>query len=294
MRKLDPWALEQERENDWRKQIWQQQIGTDVVTHRVYRKKAPDRALNPQVYFFGHLAKEHGIHLAALVFHVAKWTDAKVREGRSNYTYDPTWAFADALGISPSQIRRLIRRAQRLKLLDWERGVNCIRLWLMDKKLYRVREGLSWYDRDLAALIGMTESLLYRVIVEYTVNVPEDRPLPRFAAHYGVWESMYPFLTQGAIRNALSKLTKAGLIRSDWQGTHPICHSRRYYATEAKAGLCGKALELALGALPSAMRSPEPTSDESASRRSRAAEQDADDQETTQYRPGFPRWVSCG
>lgn len=288
MNRPDPWAAEQERQ-----ETWQHQTTTEVVKHHVYRKKVPNRADNPQVMFFGHLAKEHGIHLAALVFHVAKWTDAKVRDGRSAHTYDPTWAFADALGVSPRQVSRLIRRAQRLKLLDWQRGVNCIRLYLVDKQLYKVREGNTWYHRDLAALIGMTESLLYRVIVEYTVNVPDDRPLPGFAASYGVWQTMYPFLTQGAIRNALSKLTKAGLIRSDWEGTHHLCQSRRYYATEAQAGLCGKALKLTLGTLPSATNSPSPSAAPSALRRSRAAAPDAAGPKTKQYRPGFPRRVSC-
>lgn len=228
-------------------ETWMQDDEVETVTQWVYRKQKKDRTAAEQVYFFGHLAKDHGVHLAALVFHVAKWTSAKVHDGRSNWTYDPTCLFAAALGVSDRHLRRLVRKARRLKLLDWHRSVNQINLWIMDHKLYKVCEGITWYHRDLAELIGMTESLLYRVILDYTVNVPADRPLPGYAANYGVWQTTYPFLSEGAIRNALSKLTVAGLIKSDYEGTHHICQNRRYYATEAKAGVCGKALKLALG-----------------------------------------------
>jgi hypothetical protein len=249
------------------------------------------RTDNPRTWFYTQLAQAHGVRLSALVAHIVRWT--RTKQGKEvNWTWDETHLFGEALGISARHVRRLLHQAKTLGLLDWRKSVNQIQVWVTDKKLYKHREDCTYYDRKLAKLIGMTESFLYRIIVGYTADVPLDKPLPGYKANYGVWQNLCPFLTEKAIAVALYKLKAQGLIDSDVQGTHRLARSRRYWAIADPSGLCGQAWLLVRGVLPPPIHTRPPSEVVGASRRSRAATQDAGGRGTKRCRPDSLRPAS--
>jgi len=254
-------------------------------------KNDRDRRDNPQTWFYSHLAAEHGVRLSALVAHAVRWTRSK--QGKHiHWTWDETAVFGEALGVSARQVRRLLHQAKTLGLLDWRKSTNQIQVWVTDKTLYAPRRDLTWYMRDLADLVGMTESLIYRIVVDYTADVPIDKPYKGYKANYGVWQNHYPFLTERAVEGALYRLKRLGLIDSDLQDTHRLTRSRRYWAIADPSGLCGQAWLLVRGVLPPPIHTRPPSEVVGASRRSRAAARDAGGRGTKQCRPGSLRPAS--
>lgn len=193
-----------------------------------YHTVKKDRSLAEDIRFHGSIAKEHGVRVSALVYHIAAWTRNKAVRYRTAYEWDPQATFGKAVGLKDDQLHRVLVKAKEAGLLDYERTFRAVRIWIADDRLYALpTNDVYKYSKELSKKLGMTESILYLKIVYHTQN-PEDE-VAGIRTGYGWFTERFPWMTRGAVKRALYRLRDAGLI--NWHQDR-FCYrgSHLYYA----------------------------------------------------------------
>jgi len=187
-----------------------------------------NRASRCLVKFDGELAREQGVRLSALVFHVVGWLPRKLENNPNAYEYDPCKKFGEALGIGPKQVYRLLQQAKKLGLLDYRRSLRQTLVWVTKPSLFNTLY-THYYDRDLAKEYGLNGSILYAKIYEHTAR-PEPGVPPGYRANFYRWVKKFPWMTEASVKIDLIRLRHRKLI--DWD--QESCHytSNRYFTTQ--------------------------------------------------------------
>lgn len=90
--------------------------------------------------FWADIAQKHGIRMAALVFKVAVKTKAKYARGRRSWLAGwnaSALQWARWIGLTErKQVYRLLRQAQRSRLLQWRKTDTGMLVWLGKTVLY--------------------------------------------------------------------------------------------------------------------------------------------------------------
>ncbi len=219
---------------------------SEIIHHHAPVISSDDRARIQRVLFSPRMAQQHGVRLAALVAHVVLSTRDKLQAGQPVGEWDTRANFGEAIGVCARQAARLLAKARELGYLDYRSRGNCIEVWVMDEKLYRKHKNLAYYHKDLARLIGLTESILYCRIIARSIKVPEGQSLPGVKAHDKVWPEWFPFLTRKGASIALYRLKRLGLIAAAWSFAEDGEKIRRYWATKAESSFSLRAWRLAM------------------------------------------------
>jgi hypothetical protein len=113
-----------------------------------------DPALKGRTRFFIELAVEHGPRLSGLVFLVAVHTNRKHRmgrRGRKNGWHQTAAWYGEQLGVSSRQVKRLMKQAAELGLVDHERTGRGLLAWVIGKRPWK------WLDQHYAGDYGERE-----------------------------------------------------------------------------------------------------------------------------------------
>lgn len=190
-------------------------------------KRVVDRAKCEKVQFFKKVVTETGsIMLSALVFNVVVFTKNKRKSSQEPVTWDPTSKFADALGLSVIQTRRLIKQACDLGYIRCVRGKNKIYLSVRRCDLYKyAREDTCYYKKQDAIGLTITESILLGTFESHWKSDRSNRNACRISLK--MLQDKYPFFTIEAIRRALYRLKKRELL--DWNKFDCYGNSKAYF-----------------------------------------------------------------
>lgn len=204
-----------------------------LPAHRQQQLTNKDKAEDiARSQFWPDIAKDHGIRLAALVFKVAAKTHKKHRERKVGHKAGwaaPASQWAEWIGLTErKQVYRLLRQAQKSRLLNWRKtGVGTL-VWLHktslynrikvdehgrfisygDTKYYNHHHGLS-----LAAGMILDSIAHYSLSQEYFMQLPMEPEGVRRNAEG--WRLRFPFLTIQSIKKALHTLRKLELADTD-------------------------------------------------------------------------------
>jgi len=184
-----------------------------------------DRTVNDEVRFFGSIAKEHGVRLSALVFHIVAWTRNKRRRYKTPYEYDTETRFGKALGITARQLRRLLVDAKTAGYLGYHRSLRCTKVWVADESLYKLKGDDTFkYSRRIARKVGINGAV-FLAKIEY--HEQEDGA---FSGSYKRFSKRFPWVTECAARCVLRRLVQVGYIGCE--DTRESYHGQcRYYVT---------------------------------------------------------------
>lgn len=191
-------------------------------------KRTRDRAKCKKVQFFVQVAKDTGsITLAALVFHVVVWTKSKRKNDKDPATWDPTYKFAEALGISVVQTRRLIKQACDLGYLRCVQGKNKIYLYVRKCNLYNYKkQDTLYYNKEDAAESTITESIL---INKFNNFWKSDRSNSNaFRISFKKLQEQFHCFSIDALRRALYRLKARGFL--DWNKFDCYADSYAYFS----------------------------------------------------------------
>lgn len=201
-----------------------------------------DRTLIDRCWFYPAIvadkAAKLGVRGVALVRHIVFHICRRSRLGTSKldkfglekaYEWDTLANFGAAVGLEERQARRLLNRAVELKLLRVEQTRYGVKVFIVERGLILTvdeeRVQLRHYHRELAAKVGVTESILFLLIQSrdnglYVSFDPDTTQnwLLRFL----------PWLTAASLQTALWKLVNSGWLKWDYHAAS--IGMRRYFA----------------------------------------------------------------
>ena len=216
--------------------------------------RAFDRAAIPWVYFPAALAADKtvklGVRGAALVWHiVTSLTRVARAKGRSKLdrfglkhaaVWDTVENFGRAVGLCARQTRRLLRQAEKHKLISVQRATNHVRVQLTDAQLLPNnvdrKFDLRFFHRELADQIGVNESILFLLIQSEGrkgcyISLKPSLRLGADWLHENWHLRLLPWMNAAGLQRALWKLEKLGWVRWDTFEAGERC--RRYVALKA-------------------------------------------------------------
>lgn len=211
--------------------------------------RAFDRAAIPWVYFPAALAADKtvklGVRGAALVWHiVSSLTRVARAKGRSKLdrfglkhaaVWDTVENFGRAVGLSERQTHRLLRQAEKHKLISVQRATNYIRVQLTDAQLLPNKMDrqfdLRFFHRELAAQIGVNESILFLMIQRTGRKGCYISLKPPLPIHENWHLKMLPWMNTAGLQRALYRLQEKGWVTWDLFEVSERC--RRYVALKS-------------------------------------------------------------
>jgi len=184
-----------------------------------------DRTVNDEVRFFGSIAKEHGIRLSALVFHIVAWTRNKRKRYQTPYEYDTVARFGKALGIAERQTRKLLHEARAAGFLNFRRSLRCVKVWVEDESLYKLKGDDTFkYSRRIARKVGINGAV-FLAKIEY-----HEQEEGSFAGSYKRFAKRFPWVTECAAKCVLRRLLQVGYLSCE--DTRESYHGQcRYFVT---------------------------------------------------------------
>ncbi|MGO8930724.1 MAG: hypothetical protein ACLQU3_28025 [Limisphaerales bacterium] len=172
--------------------------------------------------FFARYAEQYNVRFSALLLLVAVYTRRKYIQGnrgrKAGWHNTAEW-FSKQIGVTPLQLRRLVREGKQEGLLDWTRTGRGLLIWITKRAVYAelAKDGqdderiCGYYYPRLAAVLGLNGSMIYCLLKEPDENA--DGEYRKVAP--GRVAVCYPWLSERNARSELERLYQRGVIQRE-------------------------------------------------------------------------------
>jgi len=201
-------------DEDSARRILREFLDTRLPTTAQIDAIADPATLQGRTRFFAHLAKEHGPRLSALVFYAVAHTFARWDKGQTARLPRSIRTLGEAIGVSDSQVWRLVARARKAKLLGSRRTGRGVVLWVTSTGLYKRYQGTHpFYWVKLARkLRSVVDAMILAQVAYYTREPIGNAPgCKRDAKGWKI--NLLPWMEEEAIRWHLRCLVKKGWLQ---------------------------------------------------------------------------------
>lgn len=174
------------------------------------------RTDNRKLHYFSGLVREHGLMVSAFVCHLVMAMRHKIRKHgmRCAVEWDPVIQFAQHLGLSDRQARRVVQAAVDAGFIESKRYSRGLVFRLLDKRLL-ARADRHAIDKSLLSFLSLTEAVIYATVFLHTRGVEIDEAYPAgkgFATTYRRMARVTPWTDHHGVRTAFNRLLRRGLL----------------------------------------------------------------------------------
>lgn len=184
------------------------------------------RTDNRNLHYYAGLVAEHGLYVSALVRHLVMAMRQKVKKHgwKCAVEWDPVELFAQHLGLSLRQTKRIIAKAVAAGFIKTQRTARGLSFMLADRTLLARTDGRH-VSKSLMRFLSLTEATLYTLVFLHSRGIPGDSDYPPgkgYACTYRGVARFLPWTDHHGARTAFGRLVKKGVLERSKAKCNPF------------------------------------------------------------------------